>query len=128
MEESVKARIKKMLEKSSKKLEAAKKNFELGLYDETISRAYYAMFHAAKALLLTKNIEPRTHKGVITMLGEHFINEGILPREFGKVLSYVKDYRENGDYDEYFDADEELAKDIIKDSEKFVSKIKKILK
>lgn len=44
-----------------------------------------------------------------------------------KIFSGEKDYRENGDYDEYFEANEELAREVIEDSEKFVLKIREIL-
>lgn len=38
-----------------------------------INRLYYACFHATKALLLTKDIIPKTHSGVVAMLYRHFV-------------------------------------------------------
>jgi len=40
------------LEKARKKLEVAKKLFDLGEFEDAVSRAYYAALHAAQALLL----------------------------------------------------------------------------
>lgn len=34
-------------------------------YVSAISRLYYSCFHATKALLLTKDLLPKTHSGVI---------------------------------------------------------------
>lgn len=123
----IKERIKKKLEKSKRKLESAKIMLENQLYEDAISRAYYAMFHAAKALLLTKNIEPLTHKGVISMLGLHFVNTGILNDSYGKMLAYGKEFRENGDYEDYYEGTNEDAELIFEDAIKFVKKIEEII-
>jgi uncharacterized protein (UPF0332 family) len=32
-------------------------------YDTAINRIYYSCFHATKALLLTKDLTPKTHSG-----------------------------------------------------------------
>ncbi len=37
-------------------------------YTSAISRLYYCCFHATKALLLTKDLMPKTHKGTSTIL------------------------------------------------------------
>jgi len=85
------------------------------------------MYHAARALLLTKNIEPKTHKGVLVSLGQFFIKTGALKRAYGKMLAYAKELRENGDYSEYYIATEEDAKTVIDDAKEFVAEVKKIL-
>jgi len=59
-------------------LEEAKNLFSSGYYRGSVSRAYYSMYHAAKALLLTKNISPKTHAGVLRMLGLEFVNKNLL--------------------------------------------------
>jgi len=42
-------------------------------YEFSVSRTYYAMFYAAQAALLTKNLSFSSHKGVISAFGKHFI-------------------------------------------------------
>jgi len=37
-------------------------------YITAINRLYYSCFHATKALLLIKNLVPRTHSGVVSNL------------------------------------------------------------
>ena len=39
------------LRKAEKKLEAAKRLFRGGFYEDAVSRAYYSMYHAAKGCL-----------------------------------------------------------------------------
>lgn len=50
------------LKKAEEKLEAAKRLFNEGFYDDTTSRAYYAMYHAAKACLALEGLSPKTMK------------------------------------------------------------------
>ena len=53
--------------------------FALGLYRGACSRAYYAMFNMARALLLLRGREPeatKTHRTVIQMFSNEFVRNG----------------------------------------------------
>jgi len=67
-----KERIEAEIDRAKEALTAAKNLFEDGLFADSISRAYYAIFHAARAVLLTKEIDTDTHSGAISMFGLHF--------------------------------------------------------
>ncbi len=54
-----------LIEEAESKLESAKLLYENGRHGDAISRAYYSMHYAARALLSTKNIFPKTHKGAL---------------------------------------------------------------
>lgn len=127
MEEKLKEKVLRQLEKARKKFHSAEKIFEDELYEDAISRAYYAMFHATKALLLTKHIEVNTHSGAVAMLSLHFIKSGILDSAFGKMLSYAKDLRENGDYDTAYEATQEEAVTVLADAQKFLTAIEQAI-
>ena len=47
------------------------------------------MYHAAKALLLTKNISPKTHAGVLRMLGLEFVNKNLLESTYSEAFQYA---------------------------------------
>jgi len=64
-------------------LRAADALLGLGLPNDAVSRAYYAAFHYARALLLTEGLEPKTHRGVVDLLIEHF-ERGDIWRETSK--------------------------------------------
>ncbi len=53
-------------------LRAAEALLALGLANDAVSRAYYAAFHYARALLLLEGLEPKTHRGFWT------VPEGVL--------------------------------------------------
>lgn len=57
MESITKELIAAYMQKSEKKLEVAEKLFKSGDYEDAVSRAYYAVFHTAQALLSTEGQE-----------------------------------------------------------------------
>jgi len=75
--------IKSLIERAKKYLKSAELLLKEGDYESSVSRTYYAMFHSAQAMLLTKNLSFSTHKGVISAFGEYFIKTGIFSRELG---------------------------------------------
>jgi uncharacterized protein (UPF0332 family) len=115
------------INKSKEKLEAAKSPIQDGFIDDAISRAYYSMFHAASAVLLSEGITVESHSALKNMFGLHFIKPGKINKKFGRWLSRLKDERENGDYDIFTSFDDEDAKVDIEEAEKFLEEMKRYL-
>jgi len=67
-------------------------------YNGAANRAYYAMFHAEKALLLTCGILGDSHKHVHTQLSKEFVKEGKLSNDTGRKIDYVQKIRNIADY------------------------------
>ena len=127
MGEKLKEKIEKLLEKADRKFEVAKGLFEDGNYDDSISRAYYAMYQAATALLLSSDIVCKTHSGLLKMFSLHFVKSGRIDKRYFDMLSSAKDLRENGDYEAFFIAQEEDAEETLGNAEEFIRKIKRLL-
>lgn len=85
-------------EKAQEVLREAKVLLDGKLPGGAISRAYYAAFHAASALLISEGIEVRSHQGLGRMFSLHFIKTGILDSNFSRILSLAQKYREEADY------------------------------
>lgn len=66
-------RVQCYLEEANEKLDSAKLLLENEYFKDAVSRAYYCMYNAARALLLTKDVSPKTHKGLIAKFGEEFM-------------------------------------------------------
>ena len=96
-------------------------------WNAVINRLYYACFYAVIALLLKNNIETQSHDGARTQFGLHFINTGIINKEFGKLFSKLFDYRQKGDYGDMFDFDADLTKPLLDQVKSFIEKIEKQL-
>ena len=80
-------------------LKAAEALLDLDLHNDAISRAYYAAFHYARALLLLLGLEPKTHKGVISLLTQHYEGHGLLPADTLAALARLQTFRGVADYD-----------------------------
>jgi hypothetical protein len=61
--------VQRLLSKAQSNIEAAKLLLDKGFTEVAITRAYYAMFYCAQALLLEKGITGSSHKRVISAFG-----------------------------------------------------------
>lgn len=86
------------VEKGEACLRQAELLMKNGEYDGAVSRAYYAVFHYATALLLTKGLEVASHEGLIRLFGLHFIKTGVFSKKYSTILSHAQKAREEADY------------------------------
>ena len=120
MEATTKALINGYIQKAERKIDVAERLFKSGDFEDAVSRAYYATFHAAQALLLTEGEHAETHKGVVTLFGLLFVQTGKFSKNFGKYLANLKDDRESGDYEVFSYIDEETAGTALKEAKEFL--------
>ena len=90
------------------------------------SRAYYAAFHAGRALLFRVGIEARSHRGVAGLLGEHFVKPGTLSPEVGRLLSPLARDREDADYEAGAVFTSAESAETIADAERFLAEARRI--
>jgi len=90
--------IRLMIEKAHRSLRSAENLLQTEDYESCSSRAYYAVFHILQAALLTKDLVYSKHSGVISAFSEHFLKEGVFPRDFAKRIRKLRKDRETGDY------------------------------
>jgi len=64
----------------------------------SISRAYYAVFHAGRSLLFSEGLETRSHQGLGRLFSLHFVKTGRFDARFSRILSKAQKYREEADY------------------------------
>jgi len=128
LEKTTEELIEGYFKKAEKKLNVAKKLLKSKDYEDAVSRAYYAVYHVAQALLLTEGQKADTHKGVVTLFGLLFVKTGRFSRNLGKNLANLKDNRESGDYEVFSFIDKETAETAIKEAKEFFSEGKKYIK
>lgn len=81
MESSVKALSKYRFESSQEALADAKLMFENGRYKNALTRAYYAIFHAMRAVNSLEGFDSSKHSGVIAFFNQTYVKEGIFPKD-----------------------------------------------
>ena len=116
------------LDLAESKLENARRIFDIDLYDDAVSRAYYAMFYAAKAALLSEGIDLRRHSSAVTKFRELFVVTGRVDAEYLRYLGRAQSARERSDYAPFVPLDKGGTEEILRTAESFIKKIKEILK
>ncbi len=109
-----------LMKRAYEKLEVAKNLLNDDYYSDAVSRAYYAMFFAARALLSEKNIFPKTHKGVISQFSLNFVKEGDFDKNIFKIFTRAQEVREEADYGLFPEINDTEAEKIIDKAENFV--------
>ncbi len=79
-------------------LRAAQALFEGGFYGDAVTRAYYAMLYAARALLASKGVAPKSHGGTLQALGRHFVLPGLMGSDLAKAFGIALQSRQRADY------------------------------
>lgn len=116
------------LEVAEIKLENARQIFNLGLYDDAISRLYYAMFYAVKAALLTEGLDLRKHSSAVIKFRELFVLTGRVEAEYLRYLGRAQSARERSDYAPFIPASHTDASEMLVTAETFIAKMKEIVK
>ena len=87
-----------LVRKGRRSLAAGRHLYGLGDYDFAASRAYYAMFYLAEALLLSQGHSFSRHSAVIAAFGQHFVKTGVFSADHHAALRTAFDERNVGDY------------------------------
>jgi mRNA-degrading endonuclease YafQ of YafQ-DinJ toxin-antitoxin module len=64
---------------------------------------------ADRALLATKHLDSSKHTGVVSLFNQHFVKEGIVTNNLGRMLMKAKDLRQDGDYKDFVETTMEEA-------------------
>ncbi|MEK7277856.1 MAG: HEPN domain-containing protein [Chloroflexota bacterium] len=109
------------------KLDNAKQVFRIGLNNETISVAYYAMFYAARAALLSKGLYLVKHAAAEAKFSELFVATGKVDQKYSSYLGQAHQKREKSDYKPFEPTPREDAEKILADAEAFIAKVKELI-
>ena len=115
------------LQRAEASIQAAKELASGGYYDFVASRAYYAAFYAATALLLSEELEFSKHSGVIASIHQRFVKTGKLSKRYGKDLNWLFELRGVGDYGATIHVSQQDADRAVETAEDFLRAIKSLI-
>jgi uncharacterized protein (UPF0332 family) len=127
MEDHRRQAIAQDLQQSELAMKAARLLKDAGLYNDALSRLYYALHHATLALLMTESIEPRRHRAVTSLLSSHFLPSGKLRAEDIATVSRIQTYRDLADYDRAWTATAVIADEAFTAVEPLLARIRELL-
>jgi len=81
------------------------------------------MFYSARALLASRDIHPKGHKGLILQFGLEFVKTGFIEEMYGRALSHAKERRETADYNIETKMTAEEAESIVEDARNFLGRM-----
>ena len=102
-------------------------NVEMGFWHTAANRLYYSCYYAATALLIKNEYSAKTHNGVLTLLGKHFVLEGIVSKEQNDLYVSLMDLRQESDYDDWIVITEDKVTPLIEPAQKFIQEIEKLI-
>jgi uncharacterized protein (UPF0332 family) len=115
------------LERADQSIQAAKELVLKGYHDFAASRAYYAAFYAATAILLHEGLEFGKHSGVIAATHRRLVKTGKLDKEHGKDLNWLFELRSVADYGATAHVSQQDAEKAIVAAEGFLQAIESLL-
>lgn len=115
------------LQKAEETMEVAELLIENKKWNSSVNRLYYACYYAVSALLIHDGISAKTHAGVKTQFFLHYIKSGKISEASGKLYADLFDWRQKGDYSDFFDFEEGLVSPLLKPCNELVQSVKKLI-
>lgn len=117
-----------LLNRSSKELRAARLLIGEDLTPMAASRAYYALFYIAEALLFEEGLQFSSHGELQGAFGKEFAKTKRLDPKFHRYLLDAYDQRQDADYEVDSYPSQEEVKKIVEWGEEFLEAARKFLK
>ena len=119
--------VKYRMECAEEALKDSRMLFEQGSIRASVNRSYYAMFYAASSLLATKRLAFKKHSAVIAFFQKEFVKTGEVPTELSEWIEEAFEVRGNSDYEAFVTVEKAKAKELLKNAEQFVAKVREIV-
>ena len=116
-----------LMAKARSKLKTTRLAHYAGQYEDSVSRAYYAVFNAITALLYKKGLVFSSHGQVIGAFNREFIKTGILPPDLTRQISGLFQDRQLSDYDPSPEITQETSEMHFKNAEGIVNAIQALI-
>jgi uncharacterized protein (UPF0332 family) len=92
-----------------------------------VNRAYYSMFYAVLALLVSIDKDASKHQGALSFFNEYFIKTQAFPKEMSKLIRAAFESRQEGDYRDMSKIDRETATEILNSADEFFKAVEEKL-
>lgn len=116
------------LERAKEDLQAARVNYEAGLFKASINRSYYAIFHGIRAVNILDGFDASKHSSVIAHFNQYFVHTGKFDRGLYRIIDGAYRIREKSDYSDFFVASREDAAVQLEHAETFVKAVEEYIR
>ena len=105
-------------------LKAAERDITARDPKHAVSRAYYAMLHAANAALATKGLQSKSHSGTQALFNEHLVRTGEVAKERGSDLSKGQRRRTSAEYNVSKDVPQTIGEEQCSRARQFLQEMR----
>jgi uncharacterized protein (UPF0332 family) len=119
--------VQALLDKAARAFDAAAVLLRNGDADFAVSRAYYAYFYTAQALLSAKGQEFSSHAQVVGQYGFFFARTGALDPTFHQLLLRAFKIRQLADYQTEVEIESEVVEELIAGGRQFLTAAREYL-
>ena len=88
-----------------------------------VNRAYYAVFHAIRSVLILEGKDFAKHSGVISYFRKEYIKTGVFSADISDTITDLFNSRSSSDYDDHFEFTKDEVAELLKESADFVAVI-----
>lgn len=111
------------LESAYEDYQAAVDLLKLSHFKVANNRAYYAIFHAMRAVLALDGSDFKKHSGVIAYFRQNYIKSGIFDISLSEIINDASFIRNESDYSDFYIATKEEAESLIENAKIFLVEI-----
>ncbi len=128
------------VEKSEHNLKFILDNLRMGYFDWCITGCYYAVYHAALALIIARDHVSKNHDATLCILIKEYYKHGINKEDVKLINKFFLDYqdllfyihsknrREEATYSSSYKFDRKIVEELRLKAISFVNKVKEILR
>ena len=96
-------------------------------YRQSINRSYYAIFHAIRAVNALDGFDSSKHSGVISHFNQAYVKTGKIGKESSRLIRYASQLREQADYEDFYLATQEEAREAYEGAQQFLDAVRTYL-
>ena len=115
------------MQKAQDMLASAKRDMAAEDYASANNRAYYAIFHAMRAVLALDGEDYKKHSAVISRFTLNYLKSEIFSREYGKLISNASLIRNRSDYEDFYICSAADTNALFSGAESFCAEVMKYL-
>lgn len=127
----IQALSKYRLDQAKENLEEAEALFNINKFKGASNRAYYAIFHAIKAMFALEETDFKKHSSVMAFFNKEYVSKNVFSKELGRKVGQARFFREKSDYVDFYIVTKEecqeqieTARTVIDEIEKYIDKNK----
>ena len=97
-------------------------------YRSSINRSYYSIFHAIRAVNALDGFDSSKHSGVIAHFNQEYVKTGVFDKGVAKIIRHASELREQADYEDFYEATQEEATEVLVQASQFISAVESYLR